>query len=171
MLTKISKISVLAERVIKNWRFEPSKIIKKSIKKWCKNRLFFWLIFYRFLVDVGPMLGPKILLKSIKNPLKNHFKKLYFFCWFYDDFWWILAPSWGVPGGPLEVHLLTLGGLDWLLGPRWPQDPPKRAPKTDFWTQHGPQTNSKRPNLAPTRPQLSPSWPVKFNPKLCNSMV
>ena len=40
---------------------------------------FFDLFVDGFLVDVGPMLGPKIHLKSIKKLLKNHFKKLCFF--------------------------------------------------------------------------------------------
>ena len=29
----------------------------------------------------------------------------------------------------MEAHLLTPGGLDWLLGPRWPQDPPRGPPR------------------------------------------
>ena len=95
-------------------------------------------------------------------------------------FWLQVRGSQGSPWTLLETHFLTFGGLDWLwgltlgglhwlLGPRWPKDHPKRAPKTDFWAQHGPQTPSKRPSgtdfwmifrskWASTCPQLGPTW-------------
>ena len=37
---------------------------------------FFHRFFNGFVVYVGPVLGPKIHLKSIKNQLTNHFKQL-----------------------------------------------------------------------------------------------
>ena len=40
---------------------------------------FFDLFFDGFLVHVGPMLGPKIHLKSITNQTKNHIKNLLVF--------------------------------------------------------------------------------------------
>ena len=125
MFIEISKITVLAERVIKNWRSEPSKFIKKSIKNDAEFYQFFDLFFNGFSVDVGPMLGPQIHLKSIKNPFKNHFKQCWFvwliLCWFmliFDDF---LGSSWGPRGGAGAGSKALFS----LLGPRWAQEPPR----------------------------------------------
>ena len=163
MSTKISKISVLAERVIKNWRFKPSKIIKKSIKKWCKNRSCFWLIFYRFLVDVGPMLGPKIVTKSMKNQVQNDIKKWHFFCFilccFMLDFGSklggpreALGRSWTLISSLLGV-LIGSGAspLGVLIG-SWAQDSPKTLPR-------GLPRPIFEPNMAPRPPPRDPTWP------------
>ena len=110
-----------------------------------------------YVRTVGWLLEQEKVQENIKNV-----PEIIFFCdfmLFFIGFWLQVGGSQGSPWRPLEAHLLTLGGLDWLLGltlgvldwhlgPRWPQDPPKRTPKTDFCTQHGPQTLSKRPNLA-----------------------
>ena len=163
MLTKISKISVLAERVIKNWRFEPSKISNKSIKKWCKNRSFFDLFFFRFLVDVGPMLGPKILQKSIKNQLKNHFKKCSFFllilCWFLMDFGSKL-------GGPREALGRSWRPISSLLGVLIGSGASPLGVFIGSWAQDGPKITPRglprpifEPNMAPRPPPRDPTWP------------
>ena len=87
----------------------------------------------------------------------------------YVGFWLQVGGSQGGPWTPLEAHLLTfggldwlwgltLGGLDWLLGLRWPKDHPKRAPRTHFSAQHGPQTPSKRPNLAQLGSNKALTW-------------
>ena len=165
MSTKIWKISQNAERVIKNQWFEPSKIIKKSIKKWYKNRSFFWFIFYRFLVDVGPMLGPKILIKSMKNQVKNEIKQWLFFCfilcWFLVDFGSKLGGPREALGGPFPPpwgSWLALGpkmaprppqeaSQDRFLSPTWPPDPLQETQLSPTWLQQGPY-------LAPSRTQL-----------------
>ena len=69
-----------------------------------------------FLVDVGPMLGPKIHLKSIKNPPKSN-------CWFLLDLYGF--------GGPRPIQNVCLNFLGELflrvLEPRWAKIAP-RAP-------------------------------------------
>ena len=158
MLTKISKISVLAERVIKNWRSEPSKISKKSIKKWCKNRSFFWLIFYRFLVDVGPMLGPKILIKSMKIHSKIISKTDRFFCfilcWFMLDFGSklggpreALGRSWKPTSSLLGVLIGSGASLLGVLIGSWVQDGPKWPQNNPKWHRVGPKMTQVGPKL------------------------
>ena len=74
MYTEMSKIKVLAKKVIKNSRFEPSKSTKNQSKTDANFYQFFDWFFDGLLVHVGPMLGPKIHLKSIKNQSKNNIK-------------------------------------------------------------------------------------------------
>ena len=59
-----------------------------------------------------------------------------------------LASKLEVPGRPLEAHLLTPGGLDWLLGPRWPQELPRGPPRPIF-----------EPNIPLQDRFLRPTWP------------
>ena len=76
-----------------------------------------------------------------------------------DAIWSQLGPFWvqlglqlGVPGRPLEAHLLTLGGLDWLS---WGQDGPKtpqEALQDRFLTQHNPPRPIFEAYMAPESP-------------------
>ena len=59
-----------------------------------------------------------------------------------------LASKLEVPGRPLEAHLLTFWGLKLLVGPRWPQDPPKGPPRPIF-----------EPNIPLQDRFLRPAWP------------
>ena len=68
---------------------------------------FFHAFVDGFVVDVGPMLGPKIHLKSIKHQLKNKFKNdqhfdlfcYYYLCWILVD----LGVQHGANMGPRAV--------------------------------------------------------------------
>ena len=52
--------------------FKSHTKIKKKVMQ--KSISFLFIFFYRFLVDVGPMLGAKILIKSMKNQVQNDIK-------------------------------------------------------------------------------------------------
>ena len=94
-------------------------------------------------LDFGRVWGAKLKPKSVKNQSKKALKTRSNFDWILDGSWAPfaanlvrfgsnLASNLEVPAGPLEAHLLTLGGLVWLLEPRWRPEPPKSASKTDF---------------------------------------
>ena len=163
MSTKISKISQNAKRVVKKQWFEPLKLIQKSIKKWCKSGSFFYLFFYRFLVDVGPMLGPKILIKSMEKPFQNVIKKWLFFCfilcWFMLDFGSKL-------GGPREALGRSWRPTSSLLGVLIGSGASPLGVFIGSWAQDGPKITPRglprpifEPNMAPRPPPRDPTWP------------
>ena len=53
-------------RAFKHHQQINNKVMQKSI---------IFLLFYRLLVDVGPMLGPEILITSMNNQVQNDIKK------------------------------------------------------------------------------------------------
>ena len=129
MFTEISKIIVLAKRVIKKWRFKPSKIIKKTIKNWYTSLSVCWLIFWWIFGPCWPHVGPQDPPKIYQNPFKNHFKKLLFVYWIYVDLcsiWWILK----LKTLPKAVSQFSRGGLVEGLGASWGQDNPKSPPNS-----------------------------------------
>ncbi len=83
------------------------------------------------------MLGPKIHLKSIKNPSKNNIEKRLVFClilcWLLLDF----GSKLGGPGGSNEP------AFRWLVG-SWGQDSPKRPPRAPQEPPKSLQDPSKR---------------------------
>ena len=57
---------------------------------------------------------------------------------FYVDFCWILAPSWGVQGGPTNQLFGDLLALGAKIAPRDPQEPPKSLPRASKTLPRGP---------------------------------
>ena len=49
-----------------------------------------------------------------------------------DQFLKDVGPNWGCQGGPTKQIFATCFALGALLGPRWPQDPPKSPQGTMF---------------------------------------
>ena len=111
-----------------------SKIEGSSLQKSTNNHSktdansyqFFDWFFDWFLVHVGPMLGPKIHLKSIKNQLKHNFRIWLCFwlilCWFMLDCGGFWGPTWG-----REPSLATYEKTRFLrvLEPRWAKVAPR----------------------------------------------
>ena len=131
------------------------KVMQKSIICLC--------IFYRFLVDVGPMLGPKILIKSMKNPFQNDIKKWSFFCfilcWFMLDFGSKL-------GGPREALGRSWRPISSLLGVLIGSGASPLGVLIGSWAQDGPKITPRglprpifEPNMAPRPPPRDPTWP------------
>ena len=111
---------------------------QKIILKLMQISISFLIYFLMdFLVHVGPMLGPKIHLKSIKNLSKNNIKKSLVFwlilCWFLLDF----GSKLGGPRGSNEP------AFRWLVG-SWGQDSPKRPPRAPQEPPKSLQDPSKR---------------------------
>ena len=136
-------------------------------------------------MDFGIILRPKLDPKSEKNRFQNHQKSNQKICWvfnsFYTDFY-RFGLHFGKVSDLQNAFPNFLGGLfegSWcLLGPRWPPDLSKRAPKTDFglqirakmapdpptWSQngfqdlqHGAKMDLKDHKLGPN---LAPTWPT-----------
>ena len=62
---------------------------------------------------------------ALKVDPKNDQKNDHHFDGIQIDFWSILAPTWGVRGGPTNQVFATFWALGAILEPRWPQDPPR----------------------------------------------
>ena len=69
--------------------------------------------------------GPKILKKSILDLSKNYIKKYVVLDALKIDFGRILASKMEGLGGAKLLGWRSFFALGWVLGPRWPQDPPK----------------------------------------------
>ena len=73
--------------------------------------------------------GTKSLQKSIFKTIKKMITFWIASRSIFDRFW---APKWPPNGRNQRLHFGALWALGGLLGPRWPQDPSKTSPGTDF---------------------------------------
>ena len=112
----------------------------------------------------------------MNNQFQNDINKWSFFASCYVDLCWILAPSWGVPGRPLEAlggsfhHFwgswLALGPHPWgswlALGPKMAQRSPQEGSQDRFLSPTWPPDPLQETQLGPTwlqqGPYLAPSW-------------
>ena len=108
------------------------KSIKIAFKIYTKINHKIDTIFYRFLIDFWSILAPFWGPKSLQNRTKMQSKKLWIFesifYRFFIDFDRFGVPKRGSTKGPRTNFSRSF----WLLEPRWPQDPPKMALRSDF---------------------------------------
>ena len=123
----------------------------------------------RFWSQLGTILGGfwqprwgQVGTKSLQKSIFKTIKKMITF-WIasrsiFDRFW---APN-GPQKGVTDLYILEhfgLLGVSWAQdGPRWPQDPSKTFPSTDFRRFRPPSSTILVPNLVDFGPQLDGCW-------------
>ena len=136
--------------------------IKKQLSNQHPNLNRFWCqlgsILRPFWEPSWGQVGTKSLQKSIQKTIKNMITFWIALETDFDRFW---APTWP-PTGETNVEILEhfgLLGVSWAQdGPRWPQDPPKESPSTDFRGFRPPYCTILVPNLVDFGPQLDGCW-------------